>query len=67
MAAEAGLKLAPEGEEGGGETDEAGEAGTEELDADASDETEESLPDGDGAAHGESAAESTEEQAESKT
>jgi N utilization substance protein A len=66
MAAEAGLKLAPEGEEGG-ETDEAGEAGTEELDADASDETEESLPDGDGAAHGESAAESTEEQAESKT
>src|SRR5712672_1813928 len=66
MAAEAGLKLAPEGEEGS-ETDEAGEAGTEELDADASDETEESLPDGDGAAHGESAAESTEEQAESKT
>jgi N utilization substance protein A len=67
MAAEAGLKLAPEGEEGGGETDEPGEVGTEELDADASDEIEESLPDGDGAVDGESAAESTEEQAESKT
>src|SRR6185436_10662190 len=35
MAAEAGLKLAPEGEEGegGGETDDVEEAGSEELDA----------------------------------
>ena len=47
--------------------DEAGDAETEELDAEASDESEESLPDGDGAVDGESAAESTEEQAESKT
>src|SRR3954454_17001782 len=45
MAAEAGLKLAPEGEEGegGGEMDETGDAVTEEVDAEASEEIEESL------------------------
>ena len=65
MAAEAGMKLVPEGEEGdGGETDETNEVA---IDAEASEDSEDSLPDGDSALDGEAAAESTEEQAESKT
>jgi N utilization substance protein A len=59
MAAEAGMKLAPVDGEGEAEMDEAGDAETEELDAGASD--------SDGAVDGDSAAESNEEQAESKT
>jgi N utilization substance protein A len=66
MAAEAGMKLAPEGDEGEGETD-AGDAETDELDTEASDDIEESLPHDDGTVNGESATGSTEEQAESKT
>jgi len=47
--------------------DETDDAGSEEAGAEASEDSEDNLPDGDGAAHGDSAAESTEEQAESKT
>src|SRR6185369_15846100 len=71
MAAEAGMKLAPvddesEGE-GGGETDEAGEAGIDESDAEAPEDGEANMPVGEGADIGGSAADSAEEQAESKT
>src|SRR3954451_19481630 len=65
MAAEAGMKLAPEEGEGGPETDETGDGadetsdeGTDELDAEASEISEENMPDGNGAVGGESAAES---------
>jgi N utilization substance protein A len=67
MAAEAGLKLAPMDEGEGGGTDEAGETGTAALDTDVSDNGEENMPVGDGADVGRSAADSAEEQAESKT
>jgi N utilization substance protein A len=66
LAAEAGMKLAPMDEDGGAEMDEMGE-GTEELDADASGDGEEDSPESDGTVNGGSAADSTEEQAESKT
>jgi N utilization substance protein A len=60
MAAEAGMKLAPE--DGEGE-----EAQIDEMEADAAEESEINTSDSDGAADGEPAADSAEEQAESKT
>jgi N utilization substance protein A len=60
MAAEAGMKLAPE--EGEGE-----EAQADDTEAGAAEEDDTNTSDGDGATDGESAADSAEEQAESKT
>jgi transcription termination/antitermination protein NusA len=60
MAAEAGMKLAPE--DGEGE-----EAQDEDMEAGSAEEDETNTSDSDGAADGESAADSAEEQAESKT
>jgi N utilization substance protein A len=60
MAAEAGMKLAPEGGEGE-------EAQDEDMEAGAAEEDETNSSDGDGATDGQSAADSAEEQAESKT
>jgi N utilization substance protein A len=60
MAAEAGMKLAPEDGEGA-------EAQDEEMESGAAEEDETNTSDSDGATDGESAADSAEEQAESKT
>jgi len=65
MAAEAGLKLAPMDEEGeDAEMAVTGDIETDELDTA---DRENNVPDEESPAHGEPAAESTEEQAESKT